>query len=40
MVNEGLTTNDLFGTKEATDILQNMQENDELMLAEDIVYRI
>ncbi|KAJ3784282.1 MCM2/3/5 family-domain-containing protein [Lentinula aff. detonsa] len=40
MVNEGLSTNELFGTKEATEILQVMQENDELMLAEDVVYRI
>ncbi|KAJ4476585.1 MCM2/3/5 family-domain-containing protein [Lentinula aciculospora] len=40
MVNEGLSTDELFGTKEATEILQIMQENDELMLAEDVVYRI
>ncbi|KIK71425.1 hypothetical protein GYMLUDRAFT_235744 [Collybiopsis luxurians FD-317 M1] len=40
MVNEGLGTDDLFGTKEATEILQVMQDNDELMIAEDVVYRI
>ncbi|KAJ3722260.1 MCM2/3/5 family-domain-containing protein [Lentinula raphanica] len=40
MVNEGLPTSELFGTKEATEILQSMQDNDELMLAEDVVYRI
>ncbi|KAJ3718462.1 ATP dependent DNA helicase [Lentinula raphanica] len=40
MVNEGLPTSELFGTKEATEILQSMQDIDELMLAEDVVYRI
>ncbi|KAF5384042.1 hypothetical protein D9757_006986 [Collybiopsis confluens] len=40
MVNEGLSTNELFGSKEATEILNEMQEKDELMITEDVVYRI
>lgn len=40
MVNEGMSTENLFGTTEATQICEIMGENDELMISEGIVYRV
>ncbi|PFH50774.1 hypothetical protein AMATHDRAFT_60425 [Amanita thiersii Skay4041] len=40
MVNEGLGTEALFGTREATEGCKAMQEQDELMISEGIVYKI
>ncbi|KAG6868555.1 hypothetical protein C0993_001251 [Termitomyces sp. T159_Od127] len=39
-VNEGLTTDSLFGTAEATAACQIMQDNEELMISDGIVYKI
>ncbi|KAG6919593.1 MCM DNA helicase complex subunit [Tephrocybe rancida] len=39
-VNEGLTTDNLFGTAEATEACQAMQDNEELMISDGIVYKI
>ncbi|KAG6875296.1 hypothetical protein C0992_004386 [Termitomyces sp. T32_za158] len=39
-VNEGLTTDSLFGTAEATAACQMMQDNEELMISDGIVYKI
>ncbi|KAF9015050.1 ATP dependent DNA helicase [Cyathus striatus] len=39
-VNEGLPTDSLFGTAEATEACQAMGENDELMISDGIVYKI
>mgnify|MGYP001477460640 CR=1 FL=1 len=39
-VNEGLPTDSLFGTAEATEICQIMGDNDELMISEGIVYKV
>jgi len=40
LINEGLTTDSLFGTAEATDACQVMQDNEELMISDGIVYKI
>lgn len=40
IVNEGLTTDTLFGTREATSACKAMEAEDELMLVEGIVYKI
>ncbi|KAF9243837.1 MCM2/3/5 family-domain-containing protein [Melanogaster broomeanus] len=40
MVNEGLPTDALFGTAEATAICQIMTDSDELMLSDGIVYKV
>ncbi|KAF8078335.1 MCM2/3/5 family-domain-containing protein [Lyophyllum atratum] len=39
-INEGLATDLLFGTAEATDACQAMQDNEELMISDGIVYKI
>ncbi|KAG6866886.1 hypothetical protein C0991_008823 [Blastosporella zonata] len=39
-INEGLTTDTLFGTAEATEACQAMQDNEELMISDGIVYKI
>ncbi|KAG6817636.1 hypothetical protein H0H87_006264 [Tephrocybe sp. NHM501043] len=39
-VNEGLTTDTLFGTAEATEACQAMQDDEELMISDGIVYKI
>ena len=39
-LNEGLPTNSLFGTGEATAACERMSDEDELMLSEGIVYKI
>lgn len=39
-VNEGLATDSLFGTAEATAACQMMQDNEELMISDGIVYKI
>ena len=39
-VNEGLTNDALFGTAEASLILQRMTDENELMLSDGIVYKI
>lgn len=39
-VNEGLSTGELFGTAEATEGCLAMQEAEELMISEGIVYKI
>ncbi|RDB28380.1 DNA replication licensing factor mcm3 [Hypsizygus marmoreus] len=39
-INEGLPTDMLYGTAEATEACQAMQTNEELMISEGIVYRI
>ncbi|KAF8845371.1 MCM-domain-containing protein [Paxillus ammoniavirescens] len=40
MVNEGLPTDTLFGTAEATQICQIMTDSDELMISDGIVYKV
>ena len=40
LVNEGLSTDELFGTAEATEACQAMTDADELMISEGIVYKI
>ncbi|KAG6331169.1 hypothetical protein ID866_7918 [Astraeus odoratus] len=40
MVNDGLPTDALFGTAEATAICQSMTDSDELMLSDNIVYKV
>ncbi|KAJ3512798.1 hypothetical protein NLJ89_g3312 [Agrocybe chaxingu] len=40
LVNEGLSTDTLYGTAEATRICEIMGENDELMISEGIVYKL
>jgi DNA replication licensing factor MCM3 len=40
MVNEGLPTDALFGTAEATAVCQVMSEADELMISDGIVYKV
>ena len=40
LVNEGLTTDSLFGTSEATQICEFMGQNDEIMISEGIVYKV
>lgn len=40
LINDGLTTDTLFGTAEATAICQVMTEANELMLSDGIVYKI
>ena len=40
IVNEGLTTDTLFGTREATLACKAMEGDDELMLVEGIVYKV
>ncbi|KAG6837868.1 MCM DNA helicase complex subunit [Arthromyces matolae] len=40
LVNEGLTTDSLFGTAEATEACEAMGDNEELMISEGIVYKI
>lgn len=39
-VNEGLPTDSLFGTAEATEACQVMQDSEELMISDGIVYKI
>jgi DNA replication licensing factor MCM3 len=39
-INEGLPTDTLYGTAEATEACQIMQDNEELMLSDGIVYKI
>lgn len=39
-VNEGLATDALFGTAEATEACEAMQDNEELMISDGIVYKI
>lgn len=39
-VNEGLPTDMLYGTAEASEACQIMQDNEELMLSDGIVYKI
>lgn len=39
-VNEGLPTDALYGTAEATEICQIMTDDDELMISEGIVYKV
>jgi DNA replication licensing factor MCM3 len=40
LVNESLSTEELFGTGEATEACQVMQEAEELMISDGIVYKI
>jgi len=40
LINEGLSTDELFGTAEATIACEVMTEANELMLSGDIVYKI
>lgn len=40
IINEGLPTDTLFGTAEATAACQVMTESDELMYSEGIVYKV
>jgi len=40
LVNEGMSTESLYGTAEATQICEIMTENDELMISEGIVYKV
>lgn len=40
VINEGLSTDALFGTGEATQACQAMEANEELMISEGIVYKI
>jgi len=37
-INEGLATDTLFGTAEATEVCQIMQESDEIMISDGIIY--
>jgi DNA replication licensing factor MCM3 len=39
-INEGLGTDELFGTTEATVLCEEMQEMDELMISDGIVYKV
>jgi len=39
-VNEGLSTDDLFGTAEATALCQKMQDDEMLMISEGTVFKI
>jgi DNA replication licensing factor MCM3 len=40
LINDGMSTDSLFGTAEATAACQEMQEAEELMISEGIVYKI
>lgn len=40
MINNGLSTSELFGTTEAAKICQIMSDSDELMLSDGIVYKV
>jgi DNA replication licensing factor MCM3 len=40
LVNEGLPTDELFGTSEATQACETMQDAEELMISDGIVYKI
>jgi len=40
MINDGLSTTELFGTTEASNICQIMSDSDELMLSDGIVYKV
>jgi DNA replication licensing factor MCM3 len=39
-INDGLATDSLFGTSEATNACQVMQDHEELMISDGIVYKI
>ena len=39
-VNQGLSTDELFGTTEATNACEVMQDAEELMISDGIVYKI
>lgn len=39
-VNQGLSTDDLFGSTEATELCQRMQDDELLMISEGTVYKI
>ena len=39
-INEGLATNSLFGSAEATELCQIMADNDELMISDGIIYKV
>jgi len=39
-VNDGLSTESLYGTAEATRICELMGEKDELMISEGIIYKV
>ena len=39
-VNQGLSTDELFGTSEATEACEVMQDAEELMISDGIVYKI
>jgi DNA replication licensing factor MCM3 len=39
-INEGLDINSLFGTEEATEACQKMQDQDKLMISDGIVYKV
>jgi DNA replication licensing factor MCM3 len=40
LINDGLPTGQLYGTAEATEACNVMQENDELMVSGGIVYKM
>lgn len=40
LINEGLPTDQLYGSAEATEACNAMQENDELMISGGIVYKM
>jgi DNA replication licensing factor MCM3 len=40
LINDGMNTDSLFGTAEATAACQEMQTAEELMISEGIVYKI
>lgn len=40
LINKGLSTNELFGTAEATAICEAMTDENELMVSDGIVYKI
>jgi DNA replication licensing factor MCM3 len=40
MINEGLSTNELFGTAEGQAACEAMQDANELMISDNIVYKI
>lgn len=39
-INEGLTSNSLFGSAEATELCKIMADNDELMISDGIIYKV
>lgn len=39
-INEGLASNSLFGSAEATELCKIMADNDELMISDGIIYKV